>query len=106
MNITPVLEAVIVLIAAVITAVLVPYIKSKTAVHQQKEINAWVRIAVSAAEQIFVGCGRGDEKKAYVVNWLLKRGISVDEDKLNAMVESAVYELKNTGLIPIDEEVE
>lgn len=69
-DITPIIEAAGLLFATVITCVLVPYIKSKTTSEQQKEINAWVKIAVSAAEQIFNGSGRGEEKKAYVIAWL------------------------------------
>ena len=61
MNITPIIETVFALIAAVITAIVIPYIRSKTTAQQQTEINAWVRIAVSAAEQIYVGSGRGQE---------------------------------------------
>ena len=94
-NITPIVEAVFMLIAAIITVVFIPFIKSKTTAQQQAEINAWVKIAVSAAEQIYNGSGRGAEKKAYVLEWLKQRGITVDEAKLDAMIESAVYELKN-----------
>ena len=66
-DVTSVVEAVLALVGAIITCVLVPYIKSKTTAEQQKEINAWVKIAVSAAEQIYKGQGRGEEKKAYVL---------------------------------------
>ena len=51
-NITTIIQAVFALIAAVITVIVIPYIKSKTTAQQQAEINAWVKIAVSAAEQI------------------------------------------------------
>lgn len=94
-NITPIIEAVFLLIAAVITAIVIPYIKSKTTTQQQAEINAWVKIAVTAAEQIYNGSGRGAEKKAYVLNWLKQHGVTVDEAKLDALIESAVYELKS-----------
>ena len=47
----------------------------------------------SVAEQIYVGAGRGEEKKAYVLEWLAARNITVDTDKLDAMIEAAVYEL-------------
>ena len=50
-NITTIIQAVFALIAAVITVIVIPYIKSKTTAQQQAEINAWVKIAVSAAEQ-------------------------------------------------------
>ena len=69
-DITVIIEAVFALLAAVITAIVIPYIKSKTTTSQQAEINAWVKIAVTAAEQIYTGSGKGAEKKAYVLNWL------------------------------------
>lgn len=100
-DITPIIEAVAALIAALITAFLVPYIKSKTTAEQQKEINAWVKIAVAAAEQIYTGSGRGEEKKEYVINWLREHGITVDEAKLDALIEAAVYELNTNGIIPV-----
>ena len=100
-DITPIIEAVAALIAALITAFLVPYIKSKTTAEQQKEINAWVKIAVAAAEQIYTGSGRGEEKKEYVINWLREHGITVDEAKLDALIEAAVYELNANGIVPV-----
>lgn len=100
-DITPIIEAVAALIAALITAFLVPYIKSKTTAEQQKEINAWVKIAVAAAEQIYTGSGRGEEKKEYVINRLREHGITVDEAKLDALIEAAVYELNTNGIVPV-----
>ena len=99
---TPVLKAVVGLCAAIITTFVVPYIKCKTTKEQQSQINAWVKIAVTAAEQVYNGPGQGDKKKAYVLTWLAGHGIAVDEDKLDAMIEAAVYELTNTGLIPVE----
>lgn len=100
-DITTIIEAVFALLAAVITAIVVPYIKSGTTAQEQKEINAWVRIAVTAAEQIYTGSGRGKEKKAYVLDWLRAHGITVDESRLDAMIESAVYDMKN-GIITLE----
>lgn len=101
-DITPIMEAVVALLAAVITAVVVPYIKSKTTTDQQRQINTWVQIAVSAAEQIYAGSGLGEEKKTYVIEWLRQHGVTVDADKLDAMIEAAVYDLKNGALIYVD----
>jgi hypothetical protein len=50
-DITTIIEAAFALIAVVITAIVIPYIKSKTTVAQQQQINGWVKIAVAAAEQ-------------------------------------------------------
>lgn len=79
--------------------------ESKTTTSQQAEINAWVKIAVTAAEQIYTGSGRGAEKKAYVLNWLREHGITVDAEKLDALIEAAVYDLTNNGLIAIEQGV-
>lgn len=96
-NITPIAEAVFALVGVVITAVVIPYIRSRTTAQQRDELNAWVRIAVSAAEQLYKGSGRGKEKKAYVLDWLSEHGVTVDGDKLDALIEAAVYDL-NSGV--------
>lgn len=90
----PIIEATFVLIAAVVIYVLMPYIKSRITAEQQSQITAWVKIAVTAAEQIYTGSGMGQEKKAYVIRWLSKRGIIVHDEEIDAMIESAVYALK------------
>lgn len=101
-DITPIVEAVFALIAVIITVIIIPYIRKKTTTAQQAELNGWVAIAVAAAEQIYAGSGRGAEKKEYVLNWLTAHNITVDAAKLDAMIEAAVYELKN-GLIVLEE---
>lgn len=98
-NITPIIEAVFALIAAIITAIIVPYIKSRMTTQQQTQVGTWVKIAVTAAEQLYKGSGRGAEKKAYVVDWLHEHGVTVDESKLDAMIESAVYDINNSVLV-------
>ena len=103
-DITIIIEAVFALIAAVITAIVIPYIKNKTTVAQQQTINNWVRIAVAAAEQIYVGAGRGVEKKAHVIAFLKSKGITFDVEAIDAMIEAAVFELTN-GFIKVDEVV-
>lgn len=47
--------------------------------------------------------GASERKKQYVLEWLLSHNIKVDEDKLDAMIESAVYALKGTlaGVVKI-----
>lgn len=98
-DITPIVEAIIALVGAIVSAILIPYIKSKTSKEQQDEIEQWVKIAVAAAEQIYAGSGRGEEKKAYVLDWLTSHGLKVDEKKLDALIEAAVYGLKNPAAV-------
>ena len=101
-DITPIVEAILALVAVVITSIVIPYIKKRTTTEQQKELISWVKIAVAAAEQIYVGAGRGPEKKLYVVEWLADRNITVDTNQIDALIESAVYELNNSAALIIE----
>jgi len=94
-DITQVILAVIALLSAVVTGFLIPWIKLRTTAQQQEQLAAWVEIAVSAAEQIFAGVGRGAEKKEYVKAWLAERGLTFDEKTIDAAIEASVYQLKN-----------
>lgn len=98
-DITTIINAVIALIAAVISAFVIPWINSKTNAQQREDLVAWVKIAVSAAEQIFKGDKRGEEKKQYVLDFLEKNGFSVDMDAVNAAIEAAVKQLNSEGIV-------
>ena len=95
MNITPVMEATVMLLLAILTYVLVPMIRAKLNADQLATIRMWVQIAVNAAEQIYTGSGKGREKKEYVVAFLESKGFKLDMDSLDKMIESSVLELKN-----------
>lgn len=101
-DLTPIFEALIGLAAALITAFLIPYIKSKYNAAQQEEIVTWVEFAVLAAEQLY-GSGMGQEKKAYVLEFLRQQGYSVDAAKLEVLIESAVKGLLNSEDVKQDE---
>lgn len=98
-DITAIINAVIALIAAVISAFVIPWIKSKTTSQQREDLIAWVKIAVAAAEQIYKGDKRGEEKKQYVLDFLTKNGFSVNEDSVNAAIEAAVKQLNSEGIV-------
>ena len=96
-DITWILEIAITGMVLLLVNAIIPYIKSKTSAEQYSELMGYVKIAVSAAEQIYNGPGRGKEKKAYVVKWLMDRGFTVNDQKTDAMIESAVYDLKEAA---------
>lgn len=100
-DITPIIEAFMALIVVLVVKAVIPQIKANTSYQQQKEINAWIKIAVKAAEQIYLGHDRGPEKKNYVIEWLADHNISVNEDRIDAMIEAAVFEM-NKGVIPYE----
>ena len=89
-NLTPILQAIIGLLAALITYRLIPWIKARTTAAQQETMRAAVRVAVFAAEQLY-GAGKGAEKLDYAVQWLEDRGYTVSR----AEIEAAVYEGMN-----------
>ena len=98
-DITPIINAGILLIATIITVVLIPWIKSKTTAAQRQELTAWAEIAVAAAEQLYLGNGKGVEKKAHVLAFLKDKGLTVDEESINNAIEAAVKKLKTEGII-------
>ena len=100
-DLTEVIVALIGLISVIITTVLVPYLKQKKSAEELAQISEtltqiqfWVDIAVQAAEMIYVGSGRGDEKKAYVIEFLNSKGFTIDMDSIDAMIEASVLNLK------------
>ena len=97
-DITPIINAAIALISAAVSVFLIPWIKSKTTAEQRKELIAWAKIGVAAAEQLYVGAGRGEEKKQYVIDFLKEKGFTVDETSVDAAIEAAVKQLNTKGL--------
>ncbi len=87
-DLTALVQAIIVLFAALITGYVIPWVKSKTTENQQKILSAAVGFAVQAAEQLY-GSGKGQEKKQYVINYLESKGFELDE----TMIEGIVKEL-------------
>lgn len=94
-DLTEIIIAVLTLIAGVVAKFLIPYIKERCGAEQLEKIKVWVKAAVEAAEMIYVGSGRGAEKKAYVLEFLNSKGFTVDFESLDNLIESAVLELKN-----------
>lgn len=98
-DITPIINAAIALIGAGVSVFLIPWLKSQTTEAQRKELTAWVKIGVAAAEQIYVGQGRGDEKKQYVLEFLKSKGFDLNEESVNNAIEAAVKQLNTEGLL-------
>lgn len=91
-NLTPVFETIIALLAALITYKLIPWIKSKTSAEQYANIQAATKTFCYAAEQLY-GANRGPEKLRYVEAKLAEKGYSVDVD----LIEATVAEYFNFG---------
>ena len=94
-DITSIVTAVIGLLGAVITVVVLPLIKAKTGVQEQVIISSVARTAVFAAQQIL---SDNAQKKAYAINYvgefLEKRNIKLSINEISTAVESALKEIK------------
>lgn len=93
-DLTQVIVALLTLAFSAVSAFLIPYIKSKVSAEQLDAIKFWVNIAVEAAEMIYTGTGRGQEKKAYVVKLLNSKGFTLNPEEIDSIIEAAVLELK------------
>lgn len=87
--------ALIAFLGSVITGVLVPYIKKTKNKNNMMLLKLIVDTLVTAAEEIFVGKGKGDEKYKWVYDELVKRYPKIDEKEAKILIESAVNELHN-----------
>ena len=97
-DLTDIIQAVIALLAALVTYKLVPWIRNRTTAEQQALLSATVRTLVYAAEQLY-GAGKGAEKLDYVIAELEKRGFTADR----AEIEAAVAEQLNMVTITTEE---
>ena len=93
-DITQVVVAVIGVLALAITTFVVPLLKKKLTEQQMDMVSSIVNIGVYAAEQIFTGTGRGQEKKEYVQKLLKEKGIDISLPMVDAAIEAAVKDLK------------
>ena len=86
-DLTPIFEVVIALIAALITYKLIPWIKARTTNEQQALLQATVKTLAYAAEQLY-GAGKGAAKLDYVMTELEKRGFTADRAAIEAAVRN------------------
>lgn len=93
-DLTQIVLAIISLCATLITAYLIPFIKSKATSKQFEQIRFWTKLAVEAAEKVYTESGMGAEKKAYVRNFLGNKGFIIDDAEIEILIESAVLEMQ------------
>lgn len=91
------LLALIPVLATILTAHIIPYIKAKVDNEKLVKYEEWVNNAVRAAELLFIGSGKGKDKKAYVVEFLTdmfnQNKIAITEEQMTILIESAVQQM-------------
>ncbi|NBI08572.1 holin [Colidextribacter sp. OB.20] len=91
-DLTPVINAFIALVAALITAFVIPWIKRNTSAKDREELLKWVEIAVMAAQQLHYQLD-GEERKKYVLDFLAQKGYDVESEEIENAIEAAVLKL-------------
>lgn len=86
-DLTPLASAIVTTLLALAAMYFIPYLRSK-------HIMLWAKVAVEAAELIYVGSGRGTEKKQYVLKFLNSKGFTLNIAEIENIIEAAVLELK------------
>ena len=89
---TQIISAVIALISALVSAFLIPWLKTKIDADKLQTLRTYVEIGVKAAEQLYTATD-GAAKKAYVVNFLAEKGIQFDVETIDKLIEAAVLQL-------------
>lgn len=89
---TAVFEILISILSVIVSCFLIPWLKEKLSAEKLENLVKWVKIAVEAAEQLY-GSGKGQQKKEYVVSFLLSKGIVFDANEVEAIIESSVLQL-------------
>ena len=92
MDYTQIISAVIALISALVSAFLIPWLKTRIDANKLQTIKTYVEIGVKAAEQLYAATD-GEEKKAYVINFLAEHGIRFDVSTIDQLIEAAVLQL-------------
>lgn len=112
-DITPIILAVIALCAVLLTSFVIPKLKAK---HPQEEIDnalnqleVYKNVAMLACrmvEQLYPGMAQTkfNEARNFMIDYLTKAGIKIDEDQVTAAIESAVLEINKTLRNPAPEE--
>ena len=111
-NITPIILAVIALCTVLLTSFVIPKIKVK---HPQEEIDKALNqlevyknvamLACRMVEQLYPGMAqiKFNEARNFMIDYLTKAGIKIDEDQVTAAIESAVLEINKTLRNPAPE---
>lgn len=90
-----ILKAVIILSVTLLVRYAVPFMKLQIEETKYSWVTKWVELAVKSAEQTILGDKSGPEKKAIVTKFLKEqleaKKISISDDQLNTLIESAVY---------------
>ena len=93
--------ALITIIGSIVSAYVVPYLRTKIGADQLEKANYYIKKAVRCADQLFTE-DEWKEKKAYVMNYAMrivndKLHINLTEEDVNVIIEGIVNEVHKAG---------
>lgn len=91
-DLTPIINAAIALIAAALAAFVIPWLRRNTDQKDRETLLQWVDVAVAAAQQLYHTLS-GPARKAYVIDFLREKGYDVDTPEVDSAIEAAVLRL-------------
>ena len=91
-NLTPIINAVIALIGAVIAAFVIPWLKRKMSQQDLDKMLNYVGIAVYAAQQLYYNSD-GEARLHYVLDYLDSLGYDIDDESVRNAIEAEVLKL-------------
>lgn len=100
-NINPIIEALIGLLAAIASVYLIPYLREKYGAEKLKRVRDVVEIAVYAAEKAY-GPGRGKEKLEYAEQILAAHGVKLDAQRLVTMIDAEIKKMEQNELYVLE----
>lgn len=93
-----ILKLVIMILTAVVTRYVIPWLKQKTQNETFQAVIDWTMQAVLAAEQTY-SAQTGAERKAIVTAFIKKiltaKNISLSDEEIDMLIESAVRQMNN-----------
>ena len=99
MEVTEIFLAILTLISAVVTGIIVPLVKSKLNADHLAKLDYWLNVLIAAAETEFNGEKMGEKKKEWVISELKKIGLKFDEKAVSSAIDGLCRELTSTGVI-------
>lgn len=106
-DITPIIEVVIGLIATVMTVLVIPWIKSKVSASKWDNLCTYAETFVKCAELTFKGTNLGKDKKKYVTEKLTElanqQGLKFSPEAIEAAIEAAVKSMHDSENKTIDD---
>lgn len=100
-DLTPLINAFVALVAALILRYVIPWLKAKTTAKQRENMLAWVDIAVCSAQQLYHHLD-GETRLDHALELLAMKGFDIDDTALLDAVEAAVLKL-HQGLVKSDD---